>query len=91
MAFAPEPRLLAIIREMSMSRNAPETATQLADALQLVETHGEYGEAYEAIVCLLEQSDFVLSGRSAIYLLEVGLAFGYKTGREGDSAFDRRG
>ena len=50
----------------------------------------EYGIAYEGIVATLEKHNFVLSGHSAVRLLEVGLLMRYKTERTEDSQFDLR-
>lgn len=51
---------------------------------------GEYGIAYESMVAHLEALPFVLSGKAAVSLLELGLLFGFKTEREEDREFDRR-
>lgn len=57
---------------------------------EYVELAGEYGLAYELIICVLEDVPFTLSARAAIKLLEVGLVMGFKTEREEDALFDRR-
>jgi hypothetical protein len=51
---------------------------------------GEYGIAYESMVADIEALPFVLSGKAAVSLLELGLLFGYKTDRDEDREFDRR-
>jgi hypothetical protein len=48
--------------------------TQLKEYLDV----NEYGIAYESIVAALEQLPFILTGKAAVSLLEVGLALGFK-------------
>ncbi|GIW86672.1 MAG: hypothetical protein KatS3mg108_0996 [Isosphaeraceae bacterium] len=57
---------------------------------EYVEDAGEYGIAYESIVSSLEEVPFVLSGKAAVDLLEVGLLLGYKTDRPLDRPYDHR-
>ena len=65
-------------------------AEQLEQLREYIEDAGEYGIAYESLVCMLEEFPFQLSGRAAVKLLEVGLSMGLKTERPGDERFDRR-
>ena len=58
---------------------------------EFIEDAGEYGVAYESIVSALEDVPFVLSGKAAVNLLEVGLLLGYKTEKPSDKPYDRRG
>lgn len=57
---------------------------------EYIEDAGEYAIAYESLVANLEQVPFVISGKAAIGLLEVGLVMGYKTEVDHDAMFDRR-
>jgi hypothetical protein len=57
---------------------------------EFIEDAGEYGIAYESIVSALEEVPFVLSGKAAVNLLEVGLLLGYKTDKQSDQPYDRR-
>lgn len=50
----------------------------------------EYELAYEGIILTLQDRPFVLSGKTAVGLLEVALLLGYKTDRDEDKMFDRR-
>ena len=73
---------------------SPETLSfgELIDQLdEYIEVAGEYGIAYESVVATLEQVPFVLSGKAAVKLLEVGLLLGFKTEDPQDRMFDRRG
>jgi hypothetical protein len=47
----------------------------------------EYGIAYESIVAMLEEFEFLLSGPVVIKLLEVGLLMRFKTNRAEDAKF----
>ncbi|NIR13144.1 MAG: hypothetical protein GWN86_04015 [Desulfobacterales bacterium] len=58
---------------------------------EYIELAGEYALAYETIVSTLEVHPFVLSGRSSVNLLEVGLIMGFKTEKENDNIYDLRG
>lgn len=55
-----------------------------------IEDAGEYGIAYEALVSMLEEFPFKLSGSAAIRLLEVGLLMKFKTEQPEDTQFDSR-
>jgi uncharacterized protein YutD len=57
---------------------------------EYIDDAGEFGIAYEVLVANLEQVPFVISGKSAVYLLEVGLLLGYKTDDANDRIYDRR-
>lgn len=57
---------------------------------EYIEEAGEYAIAYECLVTNLEQVPFVVSGKAAVRLLEVGLVMGYKTEIDHDAMFDRR-
>lgn len=57
---------------------------------EYIEDAGEFGIAYEVLVANLEQVPFLISGKSAVYLLEVGLLLGYKTDDASDRIYDRR-
>ena len=93
-----EGNLSYILREM---REQPEVSNffsedemsyseQIEQISEWIEDAGEYGLAYETIVCLLEKYPFKVSGGNGVRLLEVGLVFGYKTGLDVDAMFDRR-
>jgi hypothetical protein len=93
-----ETRLLRILGELE--RQAEVAAAYPANALpfseemkqirEFIEVAGEYGVAYESLVAAIESHPFVLSGKTAISLLELGLLLGYKTDRNEDHGFDRR-
>ncbi|MEP9528648.1 hypothetical protein [Xanthomonas euvesicatoria] len=74
----------------SFSEKEMAYADQIAQMVEWVENAGEYGLAYENIVCLLESYSFILSGSAAVKLLEVGVIFGFKTELDKDERFDRR-
>lgn len=57
---------------------------------EYIEDASEFGIAYEVLVADLEQIPFVISGKAAVGLLEVGLLFGYKTEDAKDKIYDRR-
>ncbi|OYR07538.1 hypothetical protein [Brucella grignonensis] len=52
--------------------------------------HGEYGVAYENLICLLERSKTCVSAKATVKIIEVSLLFGFKTERLEDRIFDRR-
>jgi hypothetical protein len=90
-----ETRLRRILDELE--RQADVSAAYRADALsfsdemaqirEYIEVAGEYGAAYESLVATIESHPFVLSGKAAVSLLEVGLLLGYKTDRNEDKEF----
>jgi hypothetical protein len=57
---------------------------------EYIEDAGEFGIAYEVLVANLEHIPFVISGKAAVYLLEVSLLLGYKTDDAKDRIYDRR-
>lgn len=63
---------------------------EMKQVREYIDVGGEYGIAYESLVATIESHPFVLSGKAAISLLELGLLFGYKTGLDEDRVFDRR-
>jgi hypothetical protein len=93
-----ESRLLCILndleRQVSVAANYPSGALsftgEMLQVREYIEVAGEYGLAYETLVATIEVNPFVISGKTAICLLELGLLFGYKTTRPEDSLFDRR-
>jgi hypothetical protein len=93
-----ESRLLAVLKELErqeqVSTNYPPHVLQFADEMkqihEYVELAGEYGLAYESLVATIESHPFVLTGKAAISLLEIGLLLGFKTDRKEDRHFDRR-
>jgi hypothetical protein len=52
--------------------------------------NNEFELAYEELVLWLEDGQFLVSGRTAVRLLEMGLLLGFKSGKECDSRYDRR-
>ncbi|MBB3059991.1 hypothetical protein [Microbulbifer rhizosphaerae] len=93
-----EKKLLGILEEMeaqkSLSTSYPEDGLSFEEEVQqireYIEDAGEYSIAYEVIVANLEQIPFLLTGSSAVALLEVGLVMKYKTDREEDLFLDSR-
>ncbi|WP_295936035.1 hypothetical protein [uncultured Xanthomonas sp.] len=93
-----EENLLAIIGELAeqtevgaeFAGDEMSLSDQIEQMTEWVEGAGEYGLAYENIVCLLEGCPFILRGRNAVKLLELGLIFGFKTDMDRDKNFDRR-
>jgi hypothetical protein len=91
-----EKRLLRILSEIAQQEKTasgygPDTLS-FADEMEQIREWidvREYGLAYESLVVNIEQSPFVLSGATAIALLEVGLVMGYKTDRDEDAMFRR--
>jgi hypothetical protein len=90
--------LLAVLTEI---RNQPEVGVGFPAELQsyvemveqvreYIEDAGEFGVAYESLVCTLEGFPFKLSGSTAIKLLEVGLLMKFKTELPEDAPFDSR-
>lgn len=63
---------------------------QVDQIKEFIDYAGEYALAYEYIICLLEQFPFVLTGQTAVKLLEVGLILQFKTECEEDAEFDSR-
>jgi hypothetical protein len=90
-----EDRLLCILAEVERQHKALETCCSdksqyVRQVQEYIEVAGEYEVAYESIVALLEQGEFMLSGKAAVALLELGLELRYKTDREVDGCFDYR-
>lgn len=81
-------------RQKHVAAHYPPNVLQFADQMkqihEYIEFASEYGIAYESLVATLEAFPFVLSGKVAVALLELGLLLGFKTDRKGDIAFDRR-
>lgn len=63
---------------------------QVQQIAEFIEQAGEYGVAYESLICMLERFPFTLSGPVAIKLLEVGLLMRFKTELPDDAQFDYR-
>jgi hypothetical protein len=82
-----ETRLLFILHELESQKNVSLTYSEntlsfndeMKQIHEFIEFANEYGLAYETIVAAIESHPFILSGKAAIALLEVGLLFGYKT------------
>jgi hypothetical protein len=93
-----EVRLLKVLKELEqqphVSHSYPPNRLSFPDEMkqirEYIEVAGEYGLAYDLIVAELEVHPFVLSGKAAISLLELGLLIGYKSDEEKDGVFDRR-
>jgi hypothetical protein len=93
-----ESRLLCVLSEIEKQRSVSASfpvgvlpfADEMKEIRENIEVAGEYGVAYETLVATIEVYPFVLSGKAAIALLELGLLLGYKTDRREDSLFDRR-
>jgi hypothetical protein len=93
-----EPRLLEVLGEVEAQTKVASSyaesflpfVEEMRQIREYIEVAGEYGLAYETLVAAIEIHPFVLSGKAAISLLEVGLIFGFKTDREEDSFFDMR-
>lgn len=92
-----ETKLMAIWSEIAaqsdLVANLSEYGVRDNKAVQRIgewiDHHGEYDEAYTTLVAILEKVPFKLSGPNAVRLLEVGLIFGYKTGRIEDAYYRR--
>lgn len=63
---------------------------QIDQIYEFIDLAGEYGVAYEAMISLLQDFSFVISGKAAVKLLEVGLLLKYKTEQDSDFIFDSR-
>jgi hypothetical protein len=63
--------------------------SDLIDQLYEYVDCNEQGIAYETVVVYLEECPFVLSGRTSVALLELGLLFGFRTERPEDLKFKR--
>lgn len=93
-----EDNLMFILNELIAQPNVaplfqPEILSyeeHIKELHEFIDLAGEYGIAYELIICLLEDFPFNLSGKAAVKLLETGLMMGFKTEREEDADFDRR-
>jgi hypothetical protein len=91
-------RLLCILSELERQSDVAVTYSKdhlsFADKMNQIREFatfaGEYGLAYESLVATIQSHPFLLSGRAAISLLELGLTFGFKTELAEDCAFDRR-
>ena len=91
-------RLLIILNEIErqdhVSASYPPNVLPFDDQMkqmhEYIEAAGEYGIAYESLIATIDKLPFVLSGKAAISLLELGLLFRYKTDRKEDSLFDAR-
>ena len=90
--------LLAVLIEV---RDQPDIGKCFSNKLQsyvemieqtreYIEDAGEFGIAYESLVCTLQSFPFQLSGAAAIKLLEVGLLMKFKTNLHEDALFDSR-
>jgi hypothetical protein len=96
--FDVKERLLYILNDLEgqpvVSATYPANALSYDEEMQqireFVEVAGEYGLAYESLVAAIECHPYVLSGRAAISLLELGLFLGYKTERDEDKVYERR-
>ncbi len=90
-------RLLILLDELERQRSVGSTYSdkflsyedQMRQIREFIEI-GEYGLAYEYLVGAVELHAFMLSGKAAISLLELGLAFGFKTENQDDRVLDRR-
>jgi len=93
-----ESRLIMILKEMDVQAEVAESysddvlsfSDEMEQVREFIEVAGEYGLAFELMVVALEAHPFILSGRAAVALLELGLIFGYKTDRIEDERFDLR-
>jgi hypothetical protein len=91
-------RLLCVLEELEHQQNVGNTysekflsyADEMSQIREFIDVAGEYGLAYEYLVGAIELHPFVLSGKAAIALLELGLTFGFKTEQAEDRVFDRR-
>ncbi len=93
-----EERLRLVLTEMREQSNVADhfggESLSFDEEMEQIREHiedaGEYGVAYESIVSALEDVPFLLSGKAAVALLEVGLILGYKTEKPSDKLFDSR-
>ncbi len=93
-----EARLRCVLGEVEGQEDvsacySPESlpfAEEMEQIHEYIEIAGEYGIAYETLVATIEAHHFLLSGKAAICLLELGLLFRYKTDRKEDALFDLR-
>lgn len=85
----------ALVSQPSVAANFVDEemsySDQIDQIIEWIDEAGEYGLAYENIVCLLDRYPFNLPGKLAVKLLELGLIFGFKTELGEDEKFDRRG
>lgn len=95
--MAVETRLLRVLDEVEPQVEVeavyPPNLLPFGDEMKQIREFiefGEYGIAYESMVADIEALPFVLSGKAAVSLLELGLLLGYKTDRDEDREFDRR-
>jgi hypothetical protein len=88
--------LAAVLAEVSSQPEVGATfqdemrsyAEQVEQIREWIENAGEFGIAYESLICMIERFPFRLSGASAVKLLEVGLLMKFKSGRPEDARFD---
>ncbi len=93
-----EARLLCVLGEIEGQEDvsacySPEAlpfVEEMGQFHEYIEIAGEYGAAYETLVAAIDAHPFLLSGKAAICLLELGLIFRYKTDRKEDVLFDLR-
>jgi hypothetical protein len=97
-AIEVEQKLLRIVDELSrqpeVGRLLPSTMMSFDEQIVLLREYLRVDEcslAYESLVALLESYPFQVSGAGAVALLEVGLFYGFKTGRPEDKEFVRSG
>lgn len=93
-----EEKLLGLLNEMEIQTNLsshyPDDrlsfTEEMSNIKKFIDIAGEYGLAYESIVANIEQVPFILSGKAAVNLLELGLLMKFKADREEDAIFDFR-
>jgi len=81
--------------KLALGANFPMETMSFDEQIQQVSEWlhgvGELSLSYETLVSMLERYPFVMTGRGAVKLLEVGLLLRFKTDLDKDKKFDFRG
>ena len=94
-----EDRPIRVLAEMQAQREVASSHypadrmpfdEEMAQIAEFIGPAGEFGMAYESIICSLETIPFTLSGGGTVALIEAALLMSYKTDRDEDSIFDSR-
>jgi hypothetical protein len=93
-----ETKLLKVLDEVAVQHAVGDSfpagqmpfIDEVAQIRDWIVSHGEYGIAYESLVATLERWPFILTGPTAVLLLEIGLLMRFKTEREEDREYDSR-
>jgi hypothetical protein len=82
-----ESKLIKVLDELSVQHTIGNSfpadqmsfIDEVAQIRDWIVRHGEYGIAYESLVAILEQVPFILTGPTAVLLLEIGLTLRFTT------------